>query len=315
MNILITAASRKVALVRYFSQGLKQNGIKGTLVTTDTDPLSPALYFSDKHFIVPLSTSIDYIPAIKDICRKEDITLVIPTIDEEIPLFGRYKDELKKDGITVLVSSENVGNICNDKYSAYNFFLQKDIPTPATFLPDEIDFSTIKYPLFIKPRFGRGSVNSYKIKNEKYLKFFIDYIDDPIVQDYLKGREFTIDVLSDFNGRVLSVVPRERFVIRAGVIDRGRTVKDQRLINYGVKIAEEMNIVGPSNIQCIVDEDDIRFIEINPRFSGGIQLTVTSGANFADMVINMANAKRLKPCIGDFKDYVTMVSYEESIYL
>ena len=54
------------------------------------------------------------------------------------------------------------------------------------------------------------------------------YVPDPVVQTFLTGPEFTIDVLCDFDGEPLSVVPRERVVIRAGVVDRGRTVRDPR---------------------------------------------------------------------------------------
>ena len=89
INILITAASRRVALVKNFVRAINNNGCRGRVIATDTDSLSPALYFTDSHHLVPLSSSPEYIPAIKEICKKEDITLVIPTIDEELPTFGR----------------------------------------------------------------------------------------------------------------------------------------------------------------------------------------------------------------------------------
>jgi carbamoyl-phosphate synthase large subunit len=314
INILITAASRRVALVKNFVRAINQNGYTGKIIATDTDPLSPALYFTAKHYLAPLSTSPDYIPAIKDICKKEDINLVIPTIDEELPMFGRYKEEFKKEGITILISEEKTCRICNDKFETFKFFRERGLPFPDTFLPEGIDYSSLKYPLFIKPRFGRGSINAYPIANEKELRFFIEYIKEPVIQRFLGGKEYTIDVLCNMKGRILSVVPRERMVIRSGVCDRGRTVKDKKLIDYSVRVAEGLNIIGPANLQCKVD-GDVVFFEVNPRFSGAIQLTIEAGADFPAMIIDMVNGSSPEPCIGDFKDGVIMTSYEDSIYI
>lgn len=315
LNILITAVSRKVALIKAFKDAINTIGVKGKVVTVDMDRMSPGLYFGSSHYIVPHSSSSEYLPVIKEICIKEGINIIIPTIDEELPLFGNIKSDFAIQGITIVVSSKQTGLICNDKFLTYKFFRENNIPTPYTFLKEEIvRTNNLSYPLFIKPRFGRGSIHCFPIKDEAELRFFANYIDDPIIQEYLTGKEFTIDVLADMNGRVISVVPRERIVIRSGVTDRGRTVKDEMLINYAIKISESLNIIGPSNIQCKVSGSDIKFFEINPRFSGGIQLTINAGANFAIMIAKMFNGKSLKPMIGEFQEGLTMLSYEDSIF-
>jgi hypothetical protein len=68
--------------------------------------LSPGLYFGSRHYIVPLTTDAGYIPIIKSICFRERIHLLIPTIDDELPLFGRHTYEFWATGIRVAVSSE-----------------------------------------------------------------------------------------------------------------------------------------------------------------------------------------------------------------
>jgi carbamoyl-phosphate synthase large subunit len=314
INILITAASRRVALVRNFVRAINQNGCSGKIIATDTDLLSPALYFTAKHYLVPLSASPDYIPVIKDICKEEEITLVIPTIDEELPIFGRYKKRFEKKGIQILISDEKTCMICNDKYKTFKFFRRKGLPFSDTFLPEKINYAKIKYPLFIKPRFGRGSINAYMIRNEKELRFFIDYVKEPVIQRFLEGREYTIDVMCNLKGKVISVVPRERMVIRSGVSDRGKTVKDKRLIDAAVRAADELKIIGPANLQCKMN-GDVTFFEVNPRFSGAIQLTIEAGADFPSMIIGMFNGNPPEPCIGKFKEGLIMSSYEDSIYL
>ncbi|MFQ5559446.1 MAG: ATP-grasp domain-containing protein, partial [Nitrospinota bacterium] len=247
-------------------------------------------------------------------CVKESVRLVIPTIDEELPIFGRHKEEFANLGITVMISGEKTGSICMDKYETSLFFKKHNLPFAETFLPKDIDPAEITYPLFIKPRQGRGSVGAYRVDNERELVFFKGYVREPIIQRFLEGKEFTIDLLSDLKGRVLSVVPRERVLIRSGVCDRGVTVKDPALIDFGVKIAEGLGITGPANFQCKVHDGRVTFFELNPRFSGAIQLTLESGADFPRMIIKMALGQHQKPVIGDFTDGLKMVSYEESIY-
>jgi carbamoyl-phosphate synthase large subunit len=135
------------------------------------------------------------------------------------------------------------------------------------------------------------------------------------VQEYLDGAEYTIDMLCDVSGRVLSIVPRERVVIRAGVIDRGRTVKDARLFELALACAAAVPFFGPVNIQCRMVLGRPVVFEINPRFSGGIPLTIAAGADFPRMLLQLASGCRLSPSIGQFRENLWMTSYETSLFL
>src|SRR5579862_2837131 len=241
VNVLITAASRRVPLVRAFRNAVERLG-RGRVITTDINPMSPALYFGHKHHIVPLTTDRYYIPHIEGICDAEDITLVIPTIDDELPTFGRARDRFSQLGIAVAVSSEKTSITCNDKYETFLFCQANGIQTSKTRLAADVEFTSICYPVYVKPRFGRGSVNVFAVHNEAQLRLFLDYVPDAIVQDHLAGTEFTVDVLSDFAGRMLSIVPRERLVIRAGVSDKGITRNNPDVIAFAADVAEKLHI-------------------------------------------------------------------------
>jgi carbamoyl-phosphate synthase large subunit len=315
MNILITAASRRVPLIRFFKEAMVRLDPAGKVITSDTNSLSPGLYFCDRFYYAPLCSAPEYVSTIKKICSKENISMIIPTIDEELPLYAGLENEFKGLGICVVVSSKDVVVKCNDKYLTYEYFLEKGIPTPVTYLPEQLVFSKLKYPLFIKPRFGRGSVNSFIVRSEKELKFFLGYIENPIVQEYLRGREFTIDVLADFNSRVIASVPRERLLIRSGVTDRGVTMPNQELVMWGKRITEEMGIIGPTNIQGKIDGNKIKFFEINPRFSGSIPLTIKSGQNFPELLLRMHMGEDIQPRIKSYKSNVYMICYEQGLFI
>ncbi len=315
MNILITAASRRVALIQAFSQALKRLGLKGNVITTDMNNLSPGLYFGSKHYIVPLTTDSQYIPIIKSICFRERIQLLIPTIDDELPLFGKHADEFLATGIRVAVSSEHTNHICNDKYATADFFKSHGIPFARTWLPEQLDFSRIEYPLFLKPRSGRGSVDAFTIRNKRELLFFLDYVPDAVVQEFLNGKEYTIDLLADFDGNVISVVPRERMVVRSGVTDRGQTLKHPEMTRLAISAAGALDIRGPANIQVKLDGETAKIFEVNPRFSGGIPLTIAAGADFPAWLIEMCLGRRVRPCIGKYRDRLIMACYESAIFL
>jgi carbamoyl-phosphate synthase large subunit len=313
INVLITAASRRVPLVRAFRNAVEKFG-KGRVVTTDINPMSPALYFGHKHHIVPLTTDRYYIPHIESICDAEEVNLVIPTIDDELPTFGRARDRFHQLGVAVAVSSEKTGITCNDKYETYLFCQSNGIQTARTSLARDAQFKNIRYPVYVKPRFGRGSVNVFAVHNESQLRLFLDYVPDAIVQDHLSGTEFTVDVLSDFEGRVLSIVPRERLVIRAGVSDKGVTRNIPEIVAFAREVAEKLQIVGAANIQCKWDGQTVSLIEVNPRFSGGIPLTIAAGADFTSWLVQLAGGNVVKPQIGKFQDGLAMMSFEESIF-
>ena len=315
INILITAASRRVALIRTFGQALKRLGLKGRVVTTDLNNTSPGLYFGDRHYIAPLTTDPEYIPHIKSICARENIKLLIPTIDDELPIFGRHREEFEATGVRVPISDEWTCLVCNDKHASSRFFAEAGIPFAKTWLPTELNYRQLQYPLFLKPRNGRGSIGTFPIRDEHELRFFLGYVSDPVVQEYLEGSEYTIDVLADFIGRIISVVPRERIVVRSGVSDRGRTVRHEGLIQLAVDAAMALKLRGPANIQVKLQGDEATIFEVNPRFSGGIPLTIASGANFPSWLIEMCCGRTLEPHIGEFTDSLFMTCYEEALFL
>jgi carbamoyl-phosphate synthase large subunit len=314
LNVLLTAASRRVPLVRAFQAALRDLGVPGRVIVTDVNQMSPAVHVADRAYDVPLASAPGYIEAVLAICRAERVALVVPTIDDELVLFGEALERFEARDMRVAVSPPLTSGICNDKYRTALSLRAHGIAVAETFLPGQLP-DPPALPLFIKPRLGRGSVGAFPVTTPRQLDFFLDYVADPVVQEYLDGPEFTIDMLCDFSGRPLAIVPRERVVIRAGVIDRGRTVRDERLLDLARSVARALPFHGPVNIQCRVVRGRPIVFEINPRFSGGIPLTIAAGADFPRMLLQMARGQRVAPAIGEFRDGLWMSNYEESVFL
>jgi len=314
LNVLVTAVSRRVPLVRAFRHAINALGIRGSIIATDVNPLSPGVHFCDRAYKVPLSSDPGYLDAIADLCDAEDIGLIVPTIDEELPLFASASRRFAKDGITVAVSSRETTLICHDKFTTCTYLRNAGIAAAESFLPRTLPAEP-RLPMFIKPRQGRGSIGAVPVRMREHLDFFLGYVEDPVVQEFLDGPEYTIDLLCDFGGRPISVVPRQRVVIRAGVIDRGRTVSDRNLIDLALDCARVLPFAGPINIQCRTVNGRPTVFEINPRFSGGIPLTIAAGADFPQLLLQMTLGHRVEPAIGQFTSDLWMTNYESSVFV
>jgi carbamoyl-phosphate synthase large subunit len=314
LNVLITAASRRVPLVQAFQAALASSGRRGRVVVTDVNPLSPAVHVAERWYHVPMATSPDYLDAIIGICEAERISLIVPTIDDELEVFASAAKWFLARGIRVAVSPEWTSKACNDKLTTCRFLREKGVRAAESWLPEELPADPA-FPLFIKPRFGRGGVGAFRIRDARDLDFFSSYVETPILQQFLEGPEFTIDLFCDFNYRPLAVVPRERVVVRAGVMDRGRTVQAPALIALAESVAAAMPFLGAVNIQCrVVDGEPVVF-EINPRFSGGIPLTIAAGADFPAMLLDLTEGRKVAPRIGKFRGDLWLTSYEASIFV
>ncbi|MGE0039817.1 MAG: ATP-grasp domain-containing protein [Vicinamibacterales bacterium] len=313
-NVLVTAASRRVALVQAFRRAVRALDPAARVVVTDVNTLSPAVHVGDRAYEVPLAGEPGYVDALIDVCVAEDVTLVVPTIDDELPVLATARPRFEALGIRVAVSPRETTEICNDKLATCEHLRRHGVAAARSWLPEELTADT-PLPLFVKPRFGRGSIGAFQARTARERDFFATYVEQPVLQEFLPGREFTIDLFCDFGGRPLSVVPRERVVIRAGVIDRGRTVADPALIDLALACARALPFHGAVNLQCRITDGRPVIFEINPRFSGGIPLTIAAGANFPAMLVALADGREVAPAIGRFIDDLWMTNYESSIFL
>ena len=314
MNVLVTAASRRVPLVQAFQSAIDTLGLPGRVIATDVNAYSPAVHVADRAYGVPMATDPGYIDALLDICCAERVSLVVPTIDDELIVFGEARDRFRQAGAFAACSTAATASACNDKYETCTRLAALGIPAAATYLPHEIPAS-IEFPLFIKPRVGRGAVDAHVVRDGRDLAYHLGRIENPVVQEYLAGPEFTIDVLCDPRGRPISIVPRERVVIRSGVIDRGRTVKSRPLTELAERVCDALLFTGALNIQCRMRGGEAAVFEINPRFSGGIDLTIAAGADFPGLLVQMALGRRLMPRIGEFRDDLWICKYETAIFV
>ncbi|NHN60114.1 MULTISPECIES: ATP-grasp domain-containing protein [Halorussus] len=293
----------------------KQQTYDVEIIGVDINPSTniAGAYFCD-HFerVAPATHTKQYLSDLRTIVDRYGVDLVIPIVDIELGVIAEHRNVFDEE-VKILLPSEETIRICNDKYDTYEWFSATGIPTPTTLsnptLAEVLDHFN-SFPLVAKPTKGVSSRDVYEIRNEDEL-CLLERIDTPVVQPKLAGDEYTLDAFRR-DGQTV-VVPRQRVDTRSGISYKGRTVDEPRLIEYGKRIMDELNLFGPANIQCFVDSDGgINFFEINPRFSGSLSLTIEAGVNSPRFALDWA-ADESSSIEQDFEE-VTMHRYWNEVF-
>jgi carbamoyl-phosphate synthase large subunit len=251
-----------------------------------------------------------------EIVRRERIQLLVPIVDYEFPKLSEHRDEFERLGCRVVISSPHTISICNEKERTHSFFQEIGIASPRTWLPTDLPSpTTISYPIFVKPRAGRASLGIHKIRDAEEFAFWSERVEDPLYQEFVDGDEYTIDVLCDFDGRVIGVVPRQRIEMKVGISYKGLTVRDPEMINAGKFIAEKAGIIGPANIQCFKTRRGLVFFEINPRFSGTLPLTIAAGLNGPLLLAKSASGCKIETSVGNFQEGLLMLRFWDELFI
>jgi carbamoyl-phosphate synthase large subunit len=271
-------------------------------------------HLGDEFVQLPSASDPDFCAKAIRLCREYRIKLVIPIIDHEFVGWSQVRGQLREYGCEVVISSEQALADCREKDRTFRFFESRGIPTIQTWRVDEIaDPATLPYPVYMKPRCGRASIDNYRADNLDEYRLFVGKVPDAIVQPFTAGTEVTIDCLSDLSGRFLSACPRVRVQVKSGQSYRSRTFRDAALEATAKKIVEALPIIGACNMQCFLTDDGPRFFEINARFGAGSVLSMQAGLNGPAALVAMARGQTLpmlKP-----RTNVSMLRYWQEVFV
>ena len=307
-NILIPGAGGFAAINAI--KALRMIDFEGKIITTDSNPLSAGFYLADKYYVVPKITDPGFFERAIDIIKNENIKIILPTSGFDIIPYSENSEIVEQKGAICYFSSNEVINLCNDKYRFYNE-IKNDFPTPRYwFSRDNIK----EYPVFIKPRFGKGSRDTFLCKSKEELQKIDYFKEDMLYCEYLPGKEYTVDVFVDLKGNPICAVPRERIETKAGISFKGRTVKNTYIEKVCLDLAKDLQIKGPVCMQLKEDKyGKFKFIEVNPRMGGGTIMTFLSGINFLDLILKDLLGNDLRSLNLSYQEITVLRYYEEVI--
>ena len=275
INILITESGGPAAIG--LIKSIRSSKYDVTILATDMNKLSAGGKLADKSFTVSPAKNQKYLSEILDLVIKHKIDLlkidlIIPTGEHDLAILSLNKEIFKKSGCSIFISDCYAIQTCQDKSRFYKFLNSKE----GIKLP-----STLSGPFVKKPIKGSGSRDVE-----------ISRCQNTLVQEYINGDEYTVDVFCDMNSNIISHVIRQRISIKSGISVVGRIVKNNKITEQVKNLVNALKLRGPSCIQFIVDKYSVPYlIECNPRLGGGTYMSTLAGVNCADIYFDLFNKK------------------------
>jgi carbamoyl-phosphate synthase large subunit len=283
MNLLFSCIGQRGYIADFFRPHLtNQDRILGS----GNSRWTPGFTRCDAAFLLPDITDKDYIPSVLKLCEKEGIDAILSFNDQDVVRLANAEDEFKDRGVILLIPSAEVAEIAFDKYRTFEFLNANGIPTPRTALTPE-DTTGFHFPLYIKPRRGSGSLDTFVARNDREMRAFYEYRPDMIIQEAVVGEPFNIELCSDFDGFPVGISTWKKYRSRLGETEQAETFRDPTVIDFALSLGESLRAKGPMDIDVFRQGSSNIVLEINTRFGGGYPVSHLAGADFPKLLVDL----------------------------
>jgi len=301
-GVLLTGVGKRYDIVSCFAR-------QTTVVAADPNPLAPAQYAATVRTSVPLISDPDYVPALQRLCEQHDVGAIVPLTDLDIEVLAQARADGRLP--QALVPDPEIASATYDKYEAHLLLERLGLPSPPTVLPGTEPPS---YPVMVKLRRGSGAVDIHRARDAQEAEFFCRYVDGPVmVQKLMDGPEFSIDTLSDRDGRCLNAIPRTMIESRGGESIKGTVIDDPELVALGRDVVEALGTRGPCTVQAFRDKDiGLGITDVNTRFGGAYPAPIYAalpGRTYPELILRMARGEPVEPHVGEFRSGLTFTRY------
>lgn len=312
MNILFTCAGRRTYLLKYFKENLSEDD---KVVATDMQLSAPALQAADVKIQVPAVYDPQYVDITLNICKEQEIDALLSLNDLELPILADNKARFEEIGVKVIVSDPQVIDICFDKYKTAKWVESLGLNAPKTYVrladaKKALEAGEIAFPLFMKPRWGSGSIGLESIADMEELDTYYNLLMKKIkktilatasvgdeyimIQEKLGGKEFGLDVMNDLDGNNVGVSVKQKLAMRAGETDKAITVDLPEVREMGAIIGRNLKHIGNLDVDIMQRANgDYCVLELNPRFGGGFPFSYEAGVNLPMAIIKWLKGEKV----------------------
>lgn len=325
MNILITCAGRRNYLVDYFKEAVHPHG--GQVHVFNTDTGSAAYWQADIGVLSPFANDPHYATFVEEYCTTHNINAVLSCMDVDLSLLADVKEKFARLGISVIIADPWVTDMALDKLKTHQFLVEHKLPVTPLFTDlhqalESIQHGDLHYPVFVKPRWGMGSIGLFKAENEKDLLFYFEKTKhlisgtydrygmvredgaSVIIQGQCPGQEYGLDIINDLAGQHQVTVVKQKLGMRSGETDKAVTVRNEQLEKLGADIAAITRHPANMDVDVFWDGEKAYILEFNPRFGGGYPFSHAAGIHLPKAIVSwlgnetVDKAELLTPKIG-----------------
>lgn len=246
--------------------------------------------------IAPASEPEAYLTQLEEAVRREKVDFVIPLTDPEVDVLCACKARFAKLDCILCVPDEPCAKLCRNKLEMAHVLEAEAIcSTIPTVSPYGHEPMQDEYPLMLKPLNGRSSQGQMVVRTPAAYHLALEQRTDYIAQPYLDGAIYTVDVARDLYGTVQCLARRELLRTVNGLGTTVRLLPDHPLEGVCAAIARRAAVIGVVNMEFIEHDGQFYFLEVNPRFSGGVGFSIAAGLDFAHFQLLCHEGESLPP--------------------
>ena len=276
------------------------------VVAVDADDAAAGLSLAHKGVHLPLATDDFFVHALSGVACTTQADLVICTVPDEMPALYAGRRELLRHGVSVWVPHPCAVRRCVDEWEFARATARlPGVPTPVTAIGSA---DGVPGPWVVKPRFGQRFGGVIAADDEDELQLALQSFAEPVVQQRVRGREFSVDALVDRCGALVTAVPRWRLRSHTGVPTHERTFRHRQLHRAVRRLLAGLGLSGPVEVQGLVDDRGrLWFTRVEPRFSAGLPVTLAAGADLVGAYLALVRGLPLEPERLDWRPGVAML--------
>ncbi len=171
VSVCLSSAGRRVALLNCFRAAARDLGLRGRVVAADCSATAPAFHLADAAWKVPPCHDPAFIPTMLRLCEREQIDLIVPTIDTELPFYAARREAFAEVGTTVAISGPDTVAIAADKVRTHRWLTRNGFPTVRQAMAWEVlrEPRSWSFPLIAKPRGGSAGMGVLRAPSPEVL--------------------------------------------------------------------------------------------------------------------------------------------------
>jgi predicted ATP-grasp superfamily ATP-dependent carboligase len=257
-------------------------------------------------FADPRKDEASYIRSILQLLEHESFGMIMPVGFKSYQTCSKNREAIRRHTSLVITSDENI-SLAVSKQRTYEYASGIGICVPETFRvsnADEIRNLPLKFPVVIKSPFESGKnvvgyADDFEEAEKKFRKMCetenLSSPDMPLIQEYVKGDGYGFFAMYQ-GGKCIRYFMHHRireYPVTGGASVFAETYYDEELKSAGMKLLDHLKWEGVAMVEFKKDVRDGKYklMEINPKLWGSLELAITAGINFPQLLVDAAEGK------------------------